>query len=505
MKHAVKQVRIVHLSDLHFGDHHRFRVPVTPSGDRAATHGRPRLLEMLQRDWESSAWQTKEWEHHAENPLIVAMTGDLTETCDPRQFEEARQFILDLQTAPLLGTSITPDDIFVVPGNHDLNYLRDLTPRVRWQQYCGLYREMFGVDVSPDTPYLLTRVRDLSQRSGLVVAELNSAVYVVRDSEDEKRGQLDDASLNKLEQELSTIPSDRLKASIRIALVHHHPIILPSLAEPGRGYDAIINADRLLGILQDYGFHLVLHGHKHYPHTFSYDAVCAWTTEPVQPMMVVAGGSVASEQLPRSEGAGNTYNMITVKWHEDAGQARIRVVTRRLVTTTEYGREATTAQWRWETRRVDDRHLSPGASIPETGPVQEERLEAHDGPIGENERTGVYATLRGNMPVIEVLPSLTPGQAYEARVWLVGHNRQPQDIPEEVVWSAGPRFEAVAVCRRDDNPRFCASFEYWDAMLVQARMHFADGDWRAGYVYARIPEAQPARQPGSERSRSIPM
>ena len=51
-------------------------------------------------------------------------------------------------------------------------------------------------------------------------------------------------------------------------MVHHHPILLPTLAEPGRGYDAINGAQHLLTMLHRYGFHVLLHGHKHYPHTF---------------------------------------------------------------------------------------------------------------------------------------------------------------------------------------------------------------------------------------------
>jgi hypothetical protein len=50
-------------------------------------------------------------------------------------------------------------------------------------------------------------------------------------------------------------------------------VVLPSLAEPDRGYDAILGSQLLLDLLKRYDFHVLLHGHKHYPHTFSYDAV----------------------------------------------------------------------------------------------------------------------------------------------------------------------------------------------------------------------------------------
>jgi hypothetical protein len=48
-------------------------------------------------------------------------------------------------------------------------------------------------------------------------------------------------------------------------------------------------------------------------------------------------------------------------------------------------------------------------------------------------------------------------------------------------------FDRMAACLKDRDPNFCASFDYWGPMLIQARIRFADGTSCAGYVYARIP------------------
>jgi hypothetical protein len=91
------------------------------------------------------------------------------------------------------------------------------------------------------------------------------------------------------------------------------------------------------------------------------------------------------------------------------------------------------------------------------------------------------------MPVVEVMPSVIPGQAYEARLWIVGHNRLDEDVPTRVSWSCGKYFDTVSIQRQEDE-HFCAIFNYWGPMLVQARMEFSDGDCQLVHIYARMPK-----------------
>lgn len=69
------------------------------------------------------------------------------------------------------------------------------------------------------------------------------------------------------------------------------------LAEPKEGYSALVNSNALLEHLREYGFQLVLHGHKHMPFTFWYDPTCAWIGNNAYPLTVAAGGPQA---VPRS-------------------------------------------------------------------------------------------------------------------------------------------------------------------------------------------------------------
>jgi hypothetical protein len=104
------------------------------------------------------------------------------------------------------------------------------------------------------------------------------------------------------------------------------------------------------------------------------------------------------------------------------------------------------------------------------------------------QRHAVYDETRGNMAVAEVLPSLIDGQAYEARLWIVPHNRTSANIPVQVTWNAGRKFPRKRIAAKDD-PNFCATFSYWGSMLAEAQMTFADGKAASAFVYARIPGA----------------
>ena len=193
--------------------------------------------------------------------------------------------------------------------------------------------------------------------------------------------------------------------------------------EPSRGYDAVMRSAQLINILKEYGFHLLLHGHKHHPHVFTEDVRNAFEMSNESPMLIVAGGSVGSTGLPQPGGV-NCYNRITVKWHPTAGQARIRIVTRQLVThQIRTKKKLLMKEWYWKTLWEDDRSFVRNGSV--VRPKKQAQL--HEPFVGlkrkpqEQFREAEYARTMRNMAVAEVRPSLWPGQAYEATVWIVPH------------------------------------------------------------------------------------
>jgi hypothetical protein len=49
-------------------------------------------------------------------------------------------------------------------------------------------------------------------------------------------------------------------------------------------------------------------------------------------------------------------------------------------------------------------------------------------------------------------------------------------------------FRAVVNVPRAVDNRFCARFDYWGPMLIQATLLFGDGTKERAFIYARVPE-----------------
>ncbi|MDC0749647.1 metallophosphoesterase [Polyangium mundeleinium] len=100
----------LHLSDLHFG--------LPGAGDR---HNQSQILSILRDDLSTLARQ------HLPRPDAILVTGDIAWSGKPDQYAEASKWLLDV--AQRLG--LTPDRIFVVPGNHDVDRSIDADRNVK--------------------------------------------------------------------------------------------------------------------------------------------------------------------------------------------------------------------------------------------------------------------------------------------------------------------------------------------------------------------------------------
>lgn len=475
----VRQLHIIHLSDLHFGDDHRFNTPVMVGGDVPIRPGYPTLFEKLMEDFAKPS--------PIEN-LILCITGDFASNpSNFNEFERASEFVHQLAGANLHGKVRNLESIFMVPGNHDVNFA-GTSPGERWDRYISFVNRLFKKTLDYNQPIQTVTLEDRTHDLGALILCLNSSIYVQKGTPNEQRGEVDYRQLKRVEQLLDKFDREKgrdlRESSIRIALIHHHPVLIPDLAEPGRGYDAVANSGQLIRQLREFRFHLILHGHKHSPYVFTEDSQSAWTTDS-QPIVIAAGGSAGSKALPDEfKRPTNCYNRITVKWHPSAGQTRVSIETRGLNLFKADGREDLADNWSWYKLREYDKVFLTANCIPKP----RQYLSISRGPLdppSEQKRVTEYARLRGNMPVVEVMPSLINNQAYEARVWLVPH--QQRELPREVVWSAGTKFDAITVSANTDE-WFCASFHYWGPMLLQARLLFSDGSSEVTHIYARLPE-----------------
>jgi len=480
----LSQARFIHLSDVHFGAKH-ICAPEDPSGSRS---GIPDLEELIEQDLSNADWADALWatprDQRSKTPLFLTVTGDVAQNAAPEEFRRASEFLDFLTRRPLLDSVIGRKGLFLVPGNHDVLF-KERAFETRFQPYATLYNKVFEGARDPIQPHNATSLNQVHARpeAHVLLAEVNSCLYVEEDTEDESRGQVDLAAIRSLRTQLEGLAATT-GGFIKIALVHHHPVLIPAFVEAGRGYDAVLNGGSLLRLLREHGFQLVLHGHKHNPQVFSFDPESAWAAAEQSPQLVVAGGSCGSSELPPGGRSANTYNVITVKWDPKARHGRVQIITRGLK------RLADDAPldpdlWQWTTLRVFDRAIGPYRALPV--PEEPQRIaKPQRSDSDQRLRHEHYQALRFNFPVAEIQPSLMPGQAYEVRVWLEQHSKDHRELPIRVTWSAGTMFERK-VCGQHSAPAFCSYFHYWGPTLVQAQLDFTDGTTAYGYVYARFP------------------
>jgi 3',5'-cyclic AMP phosphodiesterase CpdA len=218
---------LAHLSDPHLGPLPRANL-LELSGKRAIgfinwhrsrkTFHRGDILEQILQDLKN---------HH---PDHVAVTGDLVNLALPGEFAPALQWLRRVGE---------PDDVTVVPGNHDL-YVRTAMheTRTHWGAYmpCG---------ADGNFPFV-------RRRGPVALIGLSSAIPTAPFM---ATGKVGAAQLDRLAVLLPQLAAEGL---FRAVLIHH-----PPMRSPGDRFKRLIDSADLRAVLSRHGAELVLHGHNH--------------------------------------------------------------------------------------------------------------------------------------------------------------------------------------------------------------------------------------------------
>lgn len=175
----------------------------------------------------------------AHAPDHIAVTGDLINLGLPAEYEAATAWLHELGK---------PEDVTVVPGNHDIySTLRDDVGVTRWGDY--MRADAWGAKYSAAAPEMFPFVRRIGP---VALIGVNSAIETPPFVAAGEVGATQLAALDRL------LPQLEAEGLIRVVLIHHPP--LPGQAPPRR---ALRDAEALSRILSLRGAELVLHGHNH--------------------------------------------------------------------------------------------------------------------------------------------------------------------------------------------------------------------------------------------------
>ncbi len=167
----------------------------------------------------------------AQEPDHVALTGDLANLALDHEFEQGRD---------LLGHLGTPENVTVIPGNHD-NYVRgaEIKYMTAWNRY-------FEPDIRGDYAFPFMR-----RRGRVAIIGLSTAVPTLPFFATGKLGQ---AQIRRLASMLVSAEEENL---FRIVLIHHPP------AGHRSWLRRLNDAREFRRTIKDYGAELILSGHDH--------------------------------------------------------------------------------------------------------------------------------------------------------------------------------------------------------------------------------------------------
>lgn len=294
--------KILCFSDLHLGEPTQgqvigdFKVPLGDKGEHPTTQD---VVERTLRDVCDAA-----------DPFDgVIIAGDLTNKCADDGFEAFAKLMDELATCVS-----KPENVVVVPGNHDVPYQSLPSSLPRYDRFLSVTRDrgystplLDGLDFEARGGH---REKDFDragphvvESEDFVIVPINSSNWchfvapLSQGAEEEwkvlisaAKADLQDSIRNQLQKtqtfDLARISPEQIDAlkghleekgltgggddRVRIAVLHHH--LLPvSTEEEVKSFESLTNLAAVRQFLHGAGFHVVFHGHKHHP-TMYWDA-----------------------------------------------------------------------------------------------------------------------------------------------------------------------------------------------------------------------------------------
>jgi 3',5'-cyclic AMP phosphodiesterase CpdA len=235
------------------------------------------------------------------SPEFIVLSGDLVNKPNARSFRLAAAYLRNL----FLNSHFDlKERLLVVPGNHDVSFWPKRHPDdlKRLHRYREFLRDLFG---ESDIESRRQRFVRVEPERKVVFACLDSTLKNFTPLAEGEIGASQRAWLKRKLTKIGEQYGD-FREYTRIAVLHHHCVPISGTTPSGERFMQLLDAGDVLKLLDDLGFHLILHGHKHVPHVYP-------RMRPDSSVLTVVGaGTATCAFLPEQQGHGNTFNLITV-------------------------------------------------------------------------------------------------------------------------------------------------------------------------------------------------
>ncbi len=281
-------IRLLHISDLHLNAKRSIKGHVDNKSENS------QLTDFIAEDriksFRSRIRKIFKTIPEEDYPTAVVVTGDLVNKGGTdvyrggNEFDVAREFLKDLAS----DLRLQHDRIFVIPGNHDVDWSPGLTQAQRFKPFFDMLSDFeTPAFVNGNITPLLVPLNLVKQSVSVELLLLVSPTFSgIADFENEKfrdrilnsisepdeslkdwlsesfneTTKLDIAAIGRSQREFIRKTS-ATQNPIRIALLHHH--LLPEPQMEITSFESVLDSGRVMDDLIEYGYDLVLTGHKH--------------------------------------------------------------------------------------------------------------------------------------------------------------------------------------------------------------------------------------------------
>jgi 3',5'-cyclic AMP phosphodiesterase CpdA len=279
---------ILHMSDVHLGSDLIIRSLIRRRAwwkyvDENVTAGLGRAIRQL-------------------NPDFIVLSGDIVNKPSEVTFQLAAKYLRDLFISA--GFDIK-ERLFVIPGNHDVSFFPKKHPddlRRLWL-YREFLRELFD---ESDIEARRQRFTYVDPKGKIIFVCLDSTL---KDQAPIAEGEIGISQREWVKKEIARCKNelgDTYSSYVKIAVFHHHCVPIAGTSPSGERFMQMLDAGDFLKLLDDQGFQVAMHGHKHYPHTQMRNRSDSSV------LTIIGAGTATCICLEEQQGQGNNFNLIAV-------------------------------------------------------------------------------------------------------------------------------------------------------------------------------------------------